>query len=243
MIYFLTAVVVLFIIIRPLITIIGYVLCFFYTRVLKRRNTLVKLEDAGRGDLQSKTQGMGEMQRYIKRYIDGYYRLKVIRTGNIPSHHIRNFIYKNIFKVKMDKSSVIYGGAEIRAPYKLSLGTGCIIGDNAILDARSGIIIEDHVNFSSNVCLWTLQHDYNCPEFSTNNQGLPITIKKRAWLGPNVTVLPGVTIGEGAVIGAGAVVTKDIEPYTLSGGIPAKKIGARRSDLTYEFKGSYTPFY
>lgn len=179
----------------------------------------------------------------IIKYLSGYIRYSLFQVGLIPSHTIRNLIYKHIFLIEMNEKSIIYFGAEIRAPYKLKIGKGSIIGDNAILDARSGIIIEEYVNFSSNVSLWTLQHEYNCPEFSTNNQGAQIIIKKRAWIGPNVTILPGITIGEGAVIGAGAVVTKNVEPFSLYGGIPAKKIGVRNSNLTYEFNGNYTPFY
>ena len=51
-----------------------------------------------------------------------------------------------------------------------------------------------------------------------------MTIKKNAWLGMNVTLCPGVTIGEYAVVAAGAVVTKDIPPYAVAGGVPAKVI-------------------
>ena len=52
----------------------------------------------------------------------------------------------------------------------------------------------------------------------------PIHIEDKVWLGANVTILQGVTIGEGAIAAAGAVVTKDVEPKTVVGGIPAKLI-------------------
>lgn len=52
----------------------------------------------------------------------------------------------------------------------------------------------------------------------------PVTIKKNAWIGANVTICPRVEIGEGDVIGAGAVVTKDVEHYTVVAGVPAKFI-------------------
>jgi len=84
--------------------------------------------------------------------------------------------------------------------------------------------------------MYTGQHNYNDPYFrpTADNVG-PISIGDRAWIGPNVTILHGVTIGEGAIIAAGAVVTRNIPPYTLAGGIPAKKIGDRSHDLRYEF--------
>ena len=54
-----------------------------------------------------------------------------------------------------------------------------------------------------------------------------VTIGHDVWLGHGVTILPGVTIGNGAVIGAGAVVSRDVEPYTIVGGVPAKVIRRR----------------
>ena len=50
----------------------------------------------------------------------------------------------------------------------------------------------------------------------------PVRIRDKVWIGANVTILPGVSIGEGAIIAAGAVVTKDVEPRTVVGGIPAR---------------------
>lgn len=52
----------------------------------------------------------------------------------------------------------------------------------------------------------------------------PIHIGRNVWIGANVTITPGVTIGDGAIIAAGAVVTKDVEPLTVVGGVPAKFI-------------------
>ena len=182
---------------------------------------------------------------FMKRCIYGYIRYANFQVGLIPSHHIRNFLYRYIWLVDIKENAVIYWGAEMRASEQLHIGEGSIIGDNAILDARrGGIFIGKNVNFGTGVQLWTGQHDYRDPYFrSLPEKTGPITIGDRAWLGPSVIVLHSVTIGEGAVVAAGAVVTKDVEPYTLVGGVPAKKIGERPRDLRYEFQGEHTPFY
>lgn len=180
----------------------------------------------------------------IRRYLYGYLRYADFQTGLIPSHHIRNFIYKNIFMVDMAEKSIIYWGAEIRGHSKVQIGKGSIIGDKAILDARRGIKIGDNVSFASEVHIWTEQHDYNDPWYRCNHgTSGEVVINDHVWIGPRVTVLQGVTIGEGAVVAAGAVVTKDVPPYTLVGGVPAKVIGERNRDLKYEFQGRYSPFY
>ena len=142
--------------------------------------------------------------------------------------------------MKMAKHVVIYMGAKIRSPYRLEIGEGSIIGDNATLDARSGLTIGRNVNLSSNVSIWTLQHDHRKPDFGlVENKRLDVHIEDRAWLGCNVIVLPGVSIGEGAVCCGGCVVTKDVPPYTVVAGIPAKKVGERPKVIAYEFDGSH----
>ena len=169
-----------------------------------------------------------------------------VEVGKIPSHHIRNFLYRQIFQVQLAKNAVLYYGTEIRCHRKLSIGQGSIIGDKALLDARNGLTIGRNVTLSSNVSIYTEQHDYRNPNFlcisATGRRLCVVQIDDYAWLGPNVVVLPGVHIGEGAVIGAGAVVTKDIEPYTVNVGIPARSIGERPRGLAYDRKGSHLPF-
>lgn len=56
----------------------------------------------------------------------------------------------------------------------------------------------------------------------------PVTIEDDVWIGVNVTILPGVTVGKGSVLGAGAVVTKDVKPFTVVAGVPAKVMGRRQ---------------
>ena len=114
------------------------------------------------------------------------------------------------------------------------------------MDARNGLTVGKNVTLSTNVSIYTEQHDHRDPDFlciSTLGTKLcPVVIDDYVWLGPNVIVLPGVHIGEGAVVGAGAVVTKDILPYTVNAGIPAKVVGERPRGLRYNRTGNHLPF-
>lgn len=164
----------------------------------------------------------------------GWNRYMIHNVAYIPSHHLRRCIYKCL-GVQMGKGNVFYYGTEIRQPLNIIIGDCNSFGDNLILDGRRGIEIGNNVNISSNVSIWTLQHDYRDPEFRCKPEGGKVTIHDRVWLGCNVIVLPGVTIGEGAVCCAGCVVTKDVEPYSVVAGIPAQKVNERPRILTYKF--------
>ena len=177
-------------------------------------------------------------------YIRGYMRYMDFQTGLIPSHHIRNFIYRRIFLVQMEQKAIIYWGAEIRCHGKLKIGKGSIIGDKALLDARNGISIGKNVSFSSNISIYTEQHDHRDPMFRCNSSdAFSVNIGDRAWIGPNAIILHGVHIGEGAVVAAGSVVTKDVPPFTIVAGVPARKIGLRNKNLCYNFDGKPIPFF
>ena len=178
--------------------------------------------------------------------ITGYARLLMYQVGYFPSHSIRNFIYKYIFLVDKSKESIIYYGAYIRGGENLHIGKGCIIGDRCQLDARSGgIFIGEDVNIGTCVSLWTDSQDVNDPWFrSMPHKRGKITIGNKAWLGSHCIILDQVNIGEGAVVAAGALVTKDVEPYTIVAGVPAKKIGERNRDLRYHIgAASHQHFY
>lgn len=180
----------------------------------------------------------------LRELYSGFVRYMDFQVGMIPSHHIRKFIYKWMFGVDIQRKVVIYFGSEIRAHANLHIGEGSIIGDRAILDARSGIYIGKNVNLSSNVRVWTYQHDHSDPNFNcTKDKVGPVYIGDRVWIGPDVTILHSVSIGEGAVVAAGAVVTNDVPPFTIVAGVPAKVIGHRNKNLVYEFSGNYLRVY
>ncbi|MDY2843598.1 MAG: DapH/DapD/GlmU-related protein [Treponema sp.] len=105
---------------------------------------------------------------------------------------------------------------------RVKFGKGVFINHSAILSASGGIEFEDGVSIAPGVRIATINHDFN-QRHSIYTYG-KVTIKKNAWIGMNVTIVPGVTIGEYAVVAAGAVVTKDVPPYAVVGGVPAKII-------------------
>lgn len=173
----------------------------------------------------------------------GWIRYKLNVLGRIPCHAYRNWILRHVYLMRMSKNVVLYGGFEIRFPWKIEIGEGTIIGDECKLDGRNGITIGKNVNFSTGAWIWTEQHDINDPMFASNHSGGPVVIYDRAWVSSRSVILPDNTIGEGAVIAAGAVVTKDVPPYAIVGGVPARIIGQRDQKLEYEFTGRHEAFW
>lgn len=106
--------------------------------------------------------------------------------------------------------------------------------DGRIYDIRTGT----NVSIGPEASILTLGHDASSDDFG--NQGGPVTIGDWVWIGYRALVLPGITIGEGAVIGAGAVVTRDVEPYAIMAGVPARKTGDRPRNLKYQL--DFKPF-
>ena len=123
-------------------------------------------------------------------------------------------------------------GVFLQKPKGITIGRDCHINRGALLDGRGEISIGNCVSISHRVALVSASHDVHSRSFAYVKE--PITVGDYVWIGIHATVLKGVTIGEGAVVAAGAVVTKDVEPYTIVGGVPAKKIGERVHGLNYK---------
>jgi maltose O-acetyltransferase len=80
--------------------------------------------------------------------------------------------------------------------------------------------------------IYNSEHDINDAQFKAVNG--EVEIGDYVFIGPRVIILPGVKIGKGAVVAAGAVVTKDVEAFSIVGGVPAKPIGERKlKELNY----------
>lgn len=176
---------------------------------------------------------MSKVPKSSRRYFNGC--LALVRKGSsrVPSQRLRKALFK-LQGMRIGHGSVLYGGLEIRTPKNIQIGQHCAIGHHCILDGRKGITIGNSVNFSTGVWIWTMEHDVQSPSFRA--EGAPVVIEDYAWLGGRTIIMPGVTIGRGAVIASGAVVTKDVAPYTIAGGIPAKPIGQRTDKLDYKLQ-------
>ena len=97
-------------------------------------------------------------------------------------------------------------------------------------DTKGLIKIGNNVRIAPNVMIISANHIYENPDIPICKQGMdikPITIEDDVWVAGRVNIMAGVTIGKGSVIGAGSVVTKDIPPYSVAVGVPAKVIKKR----------------
>lgn len=153
-------------------------------------------------------------------------------VGYIPFHCCRRFFYR-LAGIKIGKGSTIHTGAKFYDPRNIVIGEDSIIGEGIVLDGRAQLTIGSHVDVATDVMIYNSQHDMESDSFQAEDKA--VIIENYVFIGPRVIILPGVKIGKGAVIGAGAVVTKDVAPFAIVGGVPAKIIGERKNkNLNYK---------
>ena len=163
-------------------------------------------------------------------------------VANCPFEIFRTYLYKKLLSWNIGNDTHISMNTFVTGFHdkcQISIGDNCVINRRCYLDGRIGIKIGNNVNISFGTIILTLQHDPHAPDFHCC--GGPVNIEDNVWIGVNAIILPGVTIKEGAVVGAGAVVAKDVEAYTIVGGVPAKKIGDRERNIAY--RSSFHPYF
>ena len=120
---------------------------------------------------------------------------------------------------------------------KVHLGKRNVINFGCLFDGRKfHIRTGDDVSIGPEAAILTLGHDPQSPLFV--DRGGDVIIGNHVWIAYRAIILPGVTIGEGAVVGAGAVVTKNVRPYAIVAGNPAREVGERDKNLSYELNFS-----
>jgi acetyltransferase-like isoleucine patch superfamily enzyme len=148
-----------------------------------------------------------------------------------PSYTVRHWWYRRVLGWQLHPSASVLMGQQIqmaglRASGALvSIGAGTVINHGCLLYTTGGLQIGRQVSISAGAWLVTGTHDMSAPGFPARFH--PITIDDYAWIGARATVLAGTHIGEGAVVMAGAVVTRDVAPYAIVGGVPARQVGVR----------------
>lgn len=163
------------------------------------------------------------MNRFYNILID--FELLILRcVGFIPFHSVRKFFYR-ISGVKIGRGSTIHIGANFFYPAGITIGEDTVIGDHVFLDGRAPLKIGNHVAIASQVLIYNAQHNVEDPHFTAVEA--PVVIDDYVFIGPRAIILPGIKIGRGAIVAAGAVVTKDVSPFSIVGGVPAKLIRER----------------
>lgn len=159
-------------------------------------------------------------------------------VSHIPLHCVRR-IFLRCTLSNFGKETSVLLRCRFMNPRRISFGNRNVINSGCLLDGRKfEIRIGDDVSIGPEATVLTLGHDPQSPDFA--DRGGSVLIGDRVWIGYRTLILPGVTIGEGAVVGAGAVVTKDVEPFAIVVGNPARKIGERTRNITYQLK--YQPW-
>jgi acetyltransferase-like isoleucine patch superfamily enzyme len=157
--------------------------------------------------------------------------------SHLPSRRIRAIVLRRWLGHLGSGSGVQMHCRFLHGP-GVHLGERCVINHGCLLDGRRyPIRVGSDGSIGPEAAILTLGHDPRSPEFA--DRGGPVTIGDHVWIGFRAIVLPGVTIGEGGVVAAGAVVSRDIPPFTIVAGNPARPIGSRPHPLSYAL--SYRP--
>lgn len=166
--------------------------------------------------------------------------LRYIRKAFASARHIcHRFVVEPFYRASFrscGRSVRVAPGCYL--PYEnMIVGNNVAIGRGALfLSSRAKIIIGDDVMFGPEVCIITGDHRIDIPGRPMisvrDDEKLPendvdVVLEGDNWIGNRVTILKGVRIGYGSVVAAGAVVTKDVSPYSIVGGVPAKLIKKR----------------
>lgn len=136
----------------------------------------------------------------------------------------RNVVLR-CFGAKIGKGSIVHASSKIWAPWNLEVGQMTCVGPDTIIYNPGKIKIGSKVAISQYSYLCTATHDYTDRRHTLYWKD--IVIDDFAWVAADAFVAPGVHIGEYAIVGARSVVTKDVEPYAIVGGNPAKFIKKR----------------
>jgi putative colanic acid biosynthesis acetyltransferase WcaF len=131
-----------------------------------------------------------------------------------------------LFGAKIHATVRIRSSVRIECPWNLKLDEDVLVGDHAILYALGPITVGAQTVISQQAHLCAGTHDFNSPNFTLIRAS--IEIADRSWIAADAFVGPGVKVGTGAILGARGCAFKDLAPWTIYGGNPAKAIKQRQ---------------
>lgn len=130
-----------------------------------------------------------------------------------------------LYGAKVSWKCTVHSSVRIWAPWNLEMGDYSCLGQKVDCYNQGSIALEDNVTISQKCYLCASSHDYTSKSHYLFLA--PIVIRNKVWVAADAFIGPGVTIGESAVVGARAAVFKDVDPWTVVGGNPAKFIKKR----------------
>lgn len=130
-----------------------------------------------------------------------------------------------LFGAQVGRNAHVYASARVYLPWNLTLGDEASIGEWAVIYNLGPVSIGARATISHRAHLCAGTHDYRNPSLPLLR--LPITIGPQAWVCADAFVGPNVRVGDGAVVGAGAVVVRDVEPWQIVAGNPARLVKMR----------------
>ena len=161
-------------------------------------------------------------------------QLECFAGKKFPNITVKGRIYYENGKIEIGNNAILYPNITFSGNGTIVIGSNCKIGQNTILYANKngGIEIGDNTIIAAQTYIIDSNHgmNKNKPISMQPLSSSKITIGNDVWIGANATILCGVHISNGAIIGAKALVNKDVPPYSIVAGIPAKIIGFRKDE-------------
>jgi acetyltransferase-like isoleucine patch superfamily enzyme len=148
----------------------------------------------------------------------------------------RRWLYR-LCRFEIEPSATIQGGVRFFHVGRLRVGAHTLINRGVYLDNRAGITIGSNVSIAHDARIYTMGHDVHDDQFA--DKGQPVRIDDYAVLFAGAMVMPGVHLGAGSVVMAAAVVTRDVAPYRIVGGNPARDLGRREGEPAYRLDRRY----
>lgn len=178
-----------------------------------------------------------EMKLQLDRYAHGFSRknrvLRLLwkfvqstafRASPPFAHGFRRCLLR-LFGARIDATALIYPTVKIWAPWNLEMGPHSCISWGVDIYCVDMIRLGQQALVSQYARLITASHAFNSPQFELKHE--PIHLGNESWVCAYAYVGMGVTVGHGAVVAATATVVKDVEPWAIVGGNPARRIGTR----------------